>query len=121
MPSFLPDTEPILDPAPYRELFENGDPEGAAWMESYLATAARGLEDMRRALAVGDRKELAASAHRIGGSSLIVGARRLGLLCQRIEIEASQKPVPELAAMVDEAALEFDAARGEIARFIARR
>lgn len=110
--------EPVFDPGPFHELFEDGDPEGAAWLESYLATATRALEDMRRALDQGDRTELAAGAHRIGGSSLTVGARRLGLLCQRIEMDAPQKPIEELAAMIDEASAQFAAARGAIARFV---
>ena len=112
--------EPVLDLSPFHELFDDGDPEGAAWMESYLETATRALEDMRRALAAGDRTKLAISAHRIGGTSLVVGARRVGLLCQTIELEAPWKPEEELAAMVEAADKEFDAARLAITRFVAR-
>jgi HPt (histidine-containing phosphotransfer) domain-containing protein len=110
--------EPVLDLGPFHELFDDGDPEGAAWLESYLETATRALQEMRRALADGDRTNLAISAHRIGGTSLVVGVRRVGLLCQTIELEAPWKPSEELAAMVEEASKEFDAARGAIARLV---
>ncbi|HKX08421.1 MAG TPA: Hpt domain-containing protein [Stellaceae bacterium] len=112
--------EPVLDLGPFHELFDDGDPEGAAWLESYLETATRALQDMRCALADGDRTKLAISAHRIGGTSLVVGVRRVGLLCQAIELEAPRKPAEELAVMVEEVDQEFDAARDAIIRLVTR-
>ena len=113
-----PTEEPVLDLDPFHELFDDGDPEGAAWLDSYLESAVRALEEMRDALAARDRTKLAVSAHRIGGTSLTVGARRVGILCQMIEIEAPRMPVAELLVLVADADKELDAVRDAIARFV---
>lgn len=115
-----PTEEPVLDLDPFHELFEDGDPEGAAWLDSYVESAVRALEEMRDALAARDRTTLAVSAHRIGGTSLTIGARRVGILCQMVEIEAPRMPVVELLALVADADKELDAVRDAIARFVAR-
>ena len=114
-----PTEEPVLDLGPFHELFDDGDPEGAAWLESYLESATRALDDMRGAIAGHDRTKLAFSAHRIGGTSLTIGARRVGILCQIIEIEAPRMPPAELGALVADADKELDAVRDVIARFVA--
>jgi len=115
-----PTEEPVLDLEPFHELFDDGDPEGAAWLESYLESAVRALEEMRGALAARDRTKLAVSAHRIGGTSLTIGARRVGILCQMVEIEAPRMPLVELGSLVADADKELDAVRGAITRFVAQ-
>ncbi|HLJ21827.1 MAG TPA: ATP-binding protein [Stellaceae bacterium] len=110
---------PVFDLTPFHELFEDGDADGADWLQTYLGAAVRSLDDVRRAVADCDRDRLSTSAHRLAGSSLCAGARRLGLLCQRIEAEALEKTPQQLEAMVSEAVVEFDAARGAITRFVA--
>jgi signal transduction histidine kinase/HPt (histidine-containing phosphotransfer) domain-containing protein/ActR/RegA family two-component response regulator len=119
MPTAETTETPVFDLGPFHELFEDGDPDGADWLQTYLDAAARSLDDVRRALADCDRDKLSTSAHRLAGSSLCAGARRLGVLCQRIEALAQENSPQQLAAMVSDAALEFDAARGAITRFVA--
>ena len=114
-----PTEEPVLDLEPFHELFDDGDPEGATWLASYLESAVRAFEEMRDALATRDRTKLAVSAHRIGGTSLTVGARRVGILCQMVEIEAPRMPLTELGALVADADKQLDAVRDAIARFVA--
>ncbi|HXP76182.1 MAG TPA: ATP-binding protein [Stellaceae bacterium] len=113
-----PAEPPVFDLGPFHELFQDGDPEGSDWLRSYLESATRALDEVRRALAECDRDRLSTSAHRLAGSSLCAGARRLGVLCQRIEAAAQQKSPQQLVAMVDDAVVQFAAARGEIVRFI---
>lgn len=114
-----PEEAPIFDLGAFHELFEDGDPDGADWLQTYLDSATRSLDEVRRALAEYDRDRLSTSVHRLAGSSLCAGARRLGELCQRIEIEAQEMTPEQLAAMVDEAVAAFDTARGAITRFVA--
>lgn len=113
-----PAEKPVFHLGSYRELFEIGNSEGADWLRSYLDFGAATVANIRRALAESDRGLLSASIHRLAGSSLCVGAIRLGEFCQRVEVAVPKAGVQELAAMVDQAGVEFDAARGEIARFI---
>jgi HPt (histidine-containing phosphotransfer) domain-containing protein len=50
----------------------------------YLADATRSLAAMRAALASGDRDAIDELAHRLKGSSGIVGAGRVAQVCERI-------------------------------------
>jgi CheY-like chemotaxis protein len=109
---------PVFDRSPYRELFELGDPEGASWLKGYLQSAAAALERVQESISAGDRKALSESAHRLAGSSLCVGARRLGETCRRLEALAGLGEPEPLRGLTQEVASEFEAMRDEIARFI---
>jgi len=109
---------PIFDQGAYRELFEFGDSEGASWLNGYLQSATAALELIRQSVEASDRGKLGESAHRLAGSSLCVGARRLGELCRRLEALAEHGEPTSLWDLSQQAASEFDALRVEIARFI---
>jgi two-component system, NarL family, sensor histidine kinase EvgS len=109
---------PVFDQGAYRELFEVGDSEGASWLNGYLQSATAALELIRQSAEADDRGKLGASAHRLAGSSLCVGARRLGELCRQLEALAEHGDPSSLRDLSQRAAAEFDTLRVELTRFI---
>lgn len=109
---------PVFDRSPYRELFDLGDAEGVSWLKGYLQSAAAALERVQESVSAGNRKALSESAHRLAGSSLCVGARRLGEMCRRLEALSGLGEPEPLRNLAQEVTVEFDAMRDEIARFI---
>jgi HPt (histidine-containing phosphotransfer) domain-containing protein len=62
----------------------------AALIGEFIEEAAAQIERMREAGQRLDAPAMKASAHGLRGSSLMLGARRLALLCEQLEREAGQ-------------------------------
>jgi hypothetical protein len=86
----------LFDDEMYRDLFPVGDPEGPAWLEDYLKAAEGFSAEIQQVLSVQpetllDRDALAASAHSLAGTSLTVGAKRLGAAARTLEYAAADE------------------------------
>lgn len=101
----------------------------AAFMHELLgafrASAAGGLEEMRAALARGERERFERVAHKLKGASENIGASRLGALLGGLESCASSARAQELSRAVDVAAAELAAleaffGRADLAQLAAR-
>jgi len=119
-----PPQAPVFDAAVYGELFAPGDPEGEEWLMEYLESARELLAAMREALPAGDppicvRADLVAAAHRLVGSSLSVGACRLGGLVRALERAGMTADPAGLRAMLDAVMDEHQVAGAAIAAFLA--
>jgi signal transduction histidine kinase/ActR/RegA family two-component response regulator/HPt (histidine-containing phosphotransfer) domain-containing protein len=84
------DRVPIFNDCVYRELFSPGDPEGPDFLGQFLIMA-ESLAIELQVLTVGppagavDRGAVVTAAHQLAGSSLSVGALRLGRTAQALE------------------------------------
>jgi HPt (histidine-containing phosphotransfer) domain-containing protein len=77
--------------------FREGDPDGAAGIvamliDQFLSEAAAQTEHLREAGRHDQAAVLTAAAHKLKGSALTMGARRLGSLCGAIEAGAAGRP-----------------------------
>ena len=76
---------PHFDPTTYNDLFEEGDPEGAAWLADFLVAAAELMQRLRHHHLTADPVALAPTAHRLAGAALSVGAIRFGEAARALE------------------------------------
>ncbi len=112
----------VFDDSAFCELFEPGDADGLAWLGEFV----EGLDAREAELAAlappgaGHGGAIAAASHQLAGSSLCVGALRLGQAARRLEQAALESGPAGLAALFDELVEEAAAARGAIAAFAAR-
>ncbi len=104
----------VFDPGVYRELCQNDELEGRAWLKDYLVTTAALLQHVCEAVIGRDRKALGAAAHRLASASLSVGAMELGTLSCNLETAALQAPESEIERLVDTIQEASAAARQEI-------
>ena len=121
-PAIEPATgSPVFDPSAYQDLFEPGDPEGAGWLSEYLDGARDMLAKLQADLATGepDRAAIAATAHRLAGASLSVGAASLGHAAKRIERAAETAARPALVEMQSALILHHGDGRAAIHGFLA--
>jgi HPt (histidine-containing phosphotransfer) domain-containing protein len=94
----------MLDTSVLSELRVLDDEDLRDLVELYFADVATQLGLVRDALATGDAAVVAASAHRIKGASLSIGAARVAALASELETNAKQGelgPCPELAETLD--------------------
>jgi signal transduction histidine kinase/DNA-binding response OmpR family regulator len=111
----------VFDDRIYQELFGEDPQSGEAWLSAYLETAAATRDAVRRSVADDDRAGLKAAAHQLAGSSLSVGAIRLGLLARRLEHAAPEAPAADLHRIEDELAAVLGPTCDDITRFLAER
>jgi signal transduction histidine kinase/CheY-like chemotaxis protein len=64
--------------------------------ETFVASSARIVEELSRALSVGDRASLSAMAHKLKGGSSSICAHELAQLAATLEKDAKEKPLAEL-------------------------
>lgn len=67
------------------------------------------MADALRAVAEGDRSQLAQTAHAVKGSAALVGARPLSQLAYQLELDALTAPLPVLQSRVRAIQEEFEA------------
>jgi CheY-like chemotaxis protein len=82
--------------------------------ETFVTSSARIVEELTRALSVGDRAVLSAMAHKLKGGSSSICAHELARLAATLEKDAKEKPLPELEHSVNSLRLAFDAAAGYV-------
>jgi HPt (histidine-containing phosphotransfer) domain-containing protein len=86
----------------------------------YLQGAADLLDKHRAHVASGDLQELQRVAHSLKGSSLTIGAMRLGTLAKEAEQAARGADLARTTALVDDAVREFAALRALLEQHIQR-
>ena len=77
--------------------FRSGLPDGAPdiarmLIDQFIQEAAAQAERLHEASRCGDAAALKAAAHGLKGSSMTMGAKRLGILCTAMEAQASRHP-----------------------------
>lgn len=83
----------------------------------FLASAASGIDDVRRASAAGDPEAIADAAHRLKAASGFLGATRLAVLCAAIEARpAAGAPSEALTAELGRISVDLDLLVGRLAR-----
>ena len=80
-------------------------------LEEYLQASERLLERQQVHLENGDARELLRAAHSLRGSSLTMGATRLGELATEIESSAEDHQLTRAASLLEHAVSEFAALR----------
>jgi putative two-component system response regulator len=108
----------VFDPATYRELFGNDEAEGRQWLAAYIVSATQLLVGVERNAAGGDRRALAANAHKLASESLAVGAMRLGTLVRKLEAGVPEAPENELRRLVEAVTAASRGAQEAITRYI---
>lgn len=76
---------PHLDEEALAELQDVMDDEFDVLIHTYINDSAERVSSMRAALEAGDADALAKTAHSFKGSSINIGAPRLGALCMEVE------------------------------------
>ncbi len=112
---------PDFDDECYRELFAMGDPEGEIWVGEFLEAADRLGDELRRLIGsdpAQNHAEIDATAHRLAGAALSVGAMRLGEAARALEHAAASGQSALLHARHAGLAEEFTRARRAIEAFI---
>ncbi len=123
-PASTPPVRTSFDDHIYRQLFLPGDPDGETLLREYLELAGRLNSELQALLAVEadaalPRERVAATAHRLAGSSLSIGAARLGDAARALEQAAPGNNLAALLAHHAAVALELAAAQTAIATFLA--
>jgi len=106
-----------LDEATLAQLLETvgGDHAFLAELiETYLADSPALLDDMRGALASGDRVALRRAAHTLKSTSASLGALALAATCRELEAAAADAPPAELAARAEQVTSDYGAARAAL-------
>jgi len=85
-----------LMPGVVEELTGGDAGQAEALLRDFLATTATDLAELQRAFEVGDTAALARQAHRISGSSRLVGAMELAEAAKLLEAEARAANWPQL-------------------------
>jgi CheY-like chemotaxis protein/HPt (histidine-containing phosphotransfer) domain-containing protein len=111
----------VFDDGIYQEMFGEDPESGEGWLAAYLETAAEMSVSVRQTLDADDRAGLKAAAHRLAGSSLSVGAVRLGLLARTLEHAAPAAPPVDLERIERELAAALGLTCDDITRFLADR
>ena len=86
-----------------------GEPFVANLIRMFLSGLTARLEEMRAALACGDRQRISRAAHALKGASGELGATRLRDLCGGLELKSQSHPLGEVEGLVRE--LEEEAVR----------
>ncbi len=95
------------DPGTLREL-----------VDIYVRTSTPAVSDLEERLREGDLREVARIAHKLKGSSAVMGASRLSSLCQTLETRA-EKGGDELESIVGQVCAEFRRAAASLERLAA--
>ena len=111
----------LFDGDTYLDLFAEAGADGEAWLGGYLSSATAATEQLGTHIASGDRVAVREVAHRLVGSSLTVGALRLGSLVREFEGLAVEAAPDELRQRLNQIVATLDQTREEIRRFVASR
>ncbi len=82
--------------------------------ETFVSSSSRIVEELTRALSVGDRIVLGAMAHKLKGGSASICAHELAKLAAVLEKDAKEKPMPELEQAVASLRRAFNDAAGYV-------
>jgi two-component system sensor histidine kinase EvgS len=111
-----------FDATMYWEMFEPGEPEGAAWLSEFQALADQLGDEIQQLLAHPDaemaRGLIGGTAHRLAGAALSAGATRLGTAARALEHAAANADRASLQEHDATLQGEAIAARQAIAVFV---
>ena len=103
------------DPAAAERLIrQGGERLLAAVVRSFLERTPARLTTARTALADGDLETVHREAHTLKTSVRMMGAARMGELCERVETLAEEGPAAELPSALAELEQEFAAIRPSV-------
>jgi HPt (histidine-containing phosphotransfer) domain-containing protein len=93
--------------------FRDGVPDGAPdiasmLIDQFLLEAASQAERLHEAGQRGDAAAVKAVAHNLKGSSMTMGAKRLGTLCTALEAHTRQSSAVDGSALISELMTELD-------------
>jgi PAS domain S-box-containing protein len=106
---------PVLEPdmlATLRELGNQDDPDEL--VTEVLDSAGGSLRDLRRLLHEGDADAVRSTAHTLQGVVATLGARRMAVMCARMQALASKLELADAQALFAEIEHEFDRIRLEL-------
>lgn len=111
--------KPHLDEEALTELQDVMEDEFTVLIGTYLKDSSDRIESLRGAIKASDADAFGKTAHSFKGSSINIGAPRLGELCLKAEEAAGDSRMDEAAAVVDAIETEFRRVEETLKRFIA--
>ncbi|RCJ36642.1 hypothetical protein A6769_16105 [Nostoc punctiforme NIES-2108] len=88
-------------------LDSDGDQFVAELLDIYLTDAPLRVQMIKDAAANGERTKLQKAAHALRSPSVSIGAARLGMMCQSLEISADNQLWAELSQMINQIESEY--------------
>ncbi|PCM45315.1 Hpt domain-containing protein [Marinobacter sp. ANT_B65] len=98
---------PHLDEEALAELREVMEDEFPILIETYLMDSKERVESLKEAVANEDSDAFAKTAHSFKGSSINIGAPRLGELCLKAERVGQSEKLDEAPAVIEDIDAEF--------------
>ena len=111
--------KPHLDEEALTELQDVMEDEFTVLIETYLKDSLDRIQSLRGAIGDSDADAFGKTAHSFKGSSINIGAPRLGELCLKAEEAAKDSLLNEAAAVVDAIETEFRRVEETLKRFLA--
>lgn len=103
---------PHLDEEALAELRDVMEDEFAILIQTYISDSRERIRSLRHALTAEDSDRFARTAHSFKGSSVNIGAARLGAICQQAERAGRDARLHQAAQLVDALESEFETVRG---------
>lgn len=110
--------KPHLDEEALTELQDVMEDEFDVLIETYLKDSTDRISYLRNAIGTSDADAFAKTAHSFKGSSINIGAPKLGELCLKAEEAGKDKRLDEAAEVVDAIETEFQRVEKTLKRFL---
>jgi len=111
--------KPHLDEEALTELQDVMEDEFDVLIETYLKDSVDRISYLRNAIKTSDADAFAKTSHSFKGSSINIGAPRLGELCRKAEEAGRNKHLGEAAEVMDAIESEFQSVEQTLKRFLA--
>lgn len=111
--------KPHLDEEALTELQEVMEDEFNVLIETYLKDSSERISYLRTAIGSSDPDAFAKAAHSFKGSSVNIGAPKLGELCLKAEEAGRENRLSDAANVVDAIESEFQQVEQTLKRFLA--
>lgn len=111
--------KPHLDEEALTELQDVMEDEFDVLIETYLKDSSDRISYLRNAIGKADADAFAKTAHSFKGSSINIGAPRLGALCMQAEAAGKDNRLDEASDVVDAIETEFQRVEQTLKRFLA--
>lgn len=110
--------KPHLDEEALAELKDVMEDEFDVLIHTYISDSFDRLASIRDALEAGDAEALVKAAHSFKGSSINIGAPRLGALCLEVENAGREKRLADAGPFLQEIDSEFHQVRSMLERIL---
>ncbi|MDX1599299.1 MAG: Hpt domain-containing protein [Marinobacter sp.] len=110
--------KPHLDEEALAELKDVMEDEFDVLIHTYISDSADRLASIRSAIEAGDADALVKAAHSFKGSSINIGAPRLGTLCLEVENAGREERLSDAGPFVEQIDLEFQQVRSMLERIL---